>query len=269
MWLFMSNQKLKETLDELKKYAEQLGYFPTSTEWNAYALNKYLTVSSITRNTGKTWEELRKEFGFKPKNKRFTKEEIIKQLQQAAKEVNGNLTLKRFLEWRGNNPEIVTQGIIEKTFGSFNEAKKAAGLPVSKTFRHKYTLKEVEKALIDCYNEIGLFSNRDYDEWTKRKSKEGKIYPSLSVVIKMAGYVNDLKRRLGIPVYEKSISVKPITEDEVIRSLKQFVRENLKRVDYEKWSMEYNKPSLSTLDKFGGYKKLLKKVLKEMSDEIE
>ena len=90
MEIRMKNKSLKTSLKELRSFSEELGYFPTTTEWNIHALNKHLTAHSIIRNTGKTWEEIRKEMGFKPKNRRCTKEGIIMAIKKAAEENNGH-----------------------------------------------------------------------------------------------------------------------------------------------------------------------------------
>ena len=262
--------RLAESLDALKQLASEKGYWPSTSEWNAYAVTKqYLSAMSITRNTDKKWEQLRENFGFPPKNKRFSKNDVILSLQKAAADVGGNLTLKKYIEWQKRNHDAVTSGRIERLFGSFNNAKKAAGLPVVKSYRKKYTIKEVEQALIDCANELGLYSNAEYEKWVKNKASKGVYYPSLSVVINMVDSVPDTKRKLGIPTYERYEATEKISLEEVKRSLYEFVCEKLGPKAYRKWAVERGKPSPSTLENYGGYYKLIIDAMNRYSDKIK
>lgn len=268
MVITLKNERLEKSLAALKEFSKELGYWPSTTEWNAHSLNQYLSGMSISRNTKKTWEEMREQFGFKPKSKKFTKEEALSSLVLASEDNKGNLTLKKYNEWRKKYPDSVTQGRIERLFGSFNNAKREAGLPVLKPYRKKYTIQEIEQALIDCSKDLGgLFSNTEYDKWTKQKGVKGIQYPSLRVVINTTDSIQETKKRLGIPTHVKYMPMDKISKEEMEKGLNEFVVEQLQQVKYRRWSIERGKPSISTLSNFGGYYKLLSDVLKKRLED--
>lgn len=132
-----AKDKQAYSLEALIHYAKEKDVWPSLSEWTDYAKEHQLFgPSSIIHYTNKKWTELRDEHGFqdktpnsRPKGTFFTEEECIHALKDAAKQtLDYTIPVRKYDEWRKGQKDYPTSSTISKKFGSWNEAKRRAGL---------------------------------------------------------------------------------------------------------------------------------------------
>jgi hypothetical protein len=114
----------------------------------------------------------------------FTNKEIISALQTAAKQIKGVLKRETYQEYYEKHRNVPHSYTIIRRYGRWNEALKAAKLPVNKraTYRSKFTAEDCVDALLEARKELGhLPSGNEYSDlwWSKLKAKG---HPSVSTI---------------------------------------------------------------------------------------
>lgn len=252
--------KLKESVEALKKYASDIGYWPPESEWNQHAKKKKLYVGQTIRlKTEKSWERLRKEFGFKPKNKTFSKEDCIRALKNAAEVYGPKLKRKEYEVWRKTQEDVPSPAQISLQFRSFTNAKIAAGLIPNQIIGKTFSNDEIANALKACAKEKGiLFSDSEYEEWRAGR----KDIPTIETVRKRLGSLVEAKRKLGLKGYIPGTNLREYKENEWKSYFYDFVEHALSQESYKKWAAVNNAPSASVLYRHaGGHTEALLKIL--------
>ena len=252
--------RLDASLEALKKYAEKLGFWPSLSEWNTYAReNGYYQFQGIHYHTRKSWETLRKEFGFPTKQKKFTKEECIVALQKAAQKYGSALKRKEYNEWRKSNPDTPSAAQLVTVFGSYTKAKIEAGLLPNKIGGKTFSDEEIISALKKCAAEIGeKFSERQYEKWRNNR----KNIPSIETIRKRFGSAVEARKKLGLDWFESGPQYKYNNENWQAPFM-EFLREVLSSRNYARWAKRNGGPSLKAIrNNAGSYSKALEKMLK-------
>lgn len=263
----MKEQKLKESLDALVQYARKLGHFPSTADWRKYANEHgYYSAVTIMTHTQKSWEMLRKQLGFEPKIKSYTKEECIKALRKAAEVYGIFIRRREYEEWAKKQGNVPTAAQLISIFGNYTEAKIASGLFPNEPFGKKYTDEECLEALKACEKDIGpLFSETDYLEWQKNHPE----YPHFETIRKHFGGFNKAKEYLQLATYNKGKNINALEKEEWKSYFYRFIQDMLSIESYEKWAKENNGPSLTTIFRHaGGHKKALLKLLPVYIEEL-
>ena len=252
--------RLDASLTALKKYAEKLGYWPSISEWNAYAReNGYYQFQGLHYHTKKSWETLRKEFGFPTKQKKFTKEECIEALQKAAEKYGPAIKRKEYNEWQKKHPNTPTSAQLATVFGSYTNAKIEAGLLPNQVGGKTFTDEEIISALKECAAGIGeKFSEAQYEKWRNGR----RNIPSIETIRKRFGSAVEARKKLGLDSFEPGPQYK-YDNERWQAPFMEFLREVLSSKNYARWAERNNGPSLKAIrNNAGSYSKALEKMLK-------
>jgi hypothetical protein len=257
--------KLKHTLDALGQYAKSLGYWPSGSQWDVYAKQHgYFVTITTCQYTGKSWNELRDDFGFPPREKVYSKEECIAAMQKAAIHLGEFFTKREYEKWHTEDLPSVSQ--IRRHFqGKFNNAKLAAGLLPNKSWGKEYTDEEIAQALRDCSRDIGkdLFSDDDYLAWAD------DTRPHIETIRARFGGIANAKKLLGLESFSAGPQYK-YTEGRWEIPFMEFLAFALNHDQYEKWAKENNGPSKTAIiDNAGGYEKALLKMVPKYLEKIK
>lgn len=254
------DDKLKKSVEALRKYASEVGYWPSESEWNRFAKeNGFYVGQTIRAKTEKSWESLRKEFGFAPKNKTYTKEDCIRALKKAAEVYGLKLKRKEYEAWRKTQEDEPSPAQISLLFRSFTNAKIAAGLIPNQIIGKTFSNDEIADALRSCAKEKGiLFSDSEYEEWRDGR----KDIPTIETVRKRLGSLVEAKKKLGLKGYLPGTKLKEYQEDEWKSYFYDFIEDVLSQKNYKKWAETNNAPSPSVLYRHaGGHTEALLKIL--------
>lgn len=182
-----------ELLDRLRELARTTGGPVTQEDAN----NSPNCPSAPTyQRHFSSWNEAKKAAGLETVDAdetpvRYTDEELCDLLRRLAAAVDGPVTI-RDLEAAEGYPDHTT---FERRFGSWNEAKQAAGLdPVEKGQGQRgntYSDEELLQLLRDCATEIG-------GSLTKEAVNQVKGYPSASTYRRRFGSWTRAKEKAGL-----------------------------------------------------------------------
>lgn len=260
--------EIQRSLEAAKMLAEQLGYWPSSRQWDKYAKeNGFMTAGAIRYRTGKNWEDFRKEYGFSRKIREWTAEECIQALQQAAEELGEFFTKREYEAWQNSKKNAPTATQISRKFaGSFNNAKRAAGLLLNEPWGKFFSDTEILDALRECSKVYGsLFSEKDYEKWRE----DFPDAPNIETIRSRFGGVPEAKKILGLDYYEPSGYAKFDNgrwEDYFLR----FLAHALNIENYKTWAKENDGPSINALaDNAGGYEQALLAMLPKYIEKIK
>ncbi|MBU5341319.1 hypothetical protein [Caldifermentibacillus hisashii] len=259
--------KLKESIKALKERASELGYWPPKREWDIYAKeNGYYSMVSIRKKSRKTWEELREEFGFEAKIKRYTADDCIRALQSAAEEYGPKLSIRQYEAWAKTQTDVPSTMQISTIFKTYANAKIKAGLIPNQVTGKIFTVDEILEALKKCAEEKGvLFTDADYEEWRKGK----KEMPSIETIRKRLGSLVLAKEQLGLEYYQMGENARRYEENEWRAYFYDFISHSLSIESYKRWAKENNAPSVSVLfRRTGGHKKALLELLPIYIDDL-
>lgn len=131
---FLNTQKAwtkEEIIQAVKNFYSQEGRLPRNRDFIA-SNGKYPSPPKVVREFG-SWNQAIKEAGFIPTqiHKIWTKEEIIKVIQDFYKENNTIPQMRDFIDSNGKYPGKTT---VQKYFGSWNRAIEEAGFISNKFF---------------------------------------------------------------------------------------------------------------------------------------
>ena len=127
----------------------------------------------------------------KPNKKNYSKEELIQKLQDWVK-IHGKSPKQREIEEDPSMPSFMTY---ISHFGSFNAAKKAAGLKVYKQGNQQYEREYLLEKLRERAKELGRpVRAKDIDN--------DKSIPSMSTYRKVFGSLEEAQREAGVEVYK-------------------------------------------------------------------
>jgi hypothetical protein len=129
----------------------------------------------------------------------WTEEKMIANLRALAEEVGHSPSIKEWIAGR-HQP---SSALYLQRFGSWNDAKVAAGLPLNRTARQHYVRAFSDEDLIEAVaqflrtdnprNPLEKFGAYQYDRWRKEMVKAGFSYPSLSLIRVRLGAWQDVK----------------------------------------------------------------------------
>jgi len=95
------SESVDKTLKELRRFATELGHWPSQKEWDQHAKSVgVLTWMGLYYHLRRNWEQLRKEMGFPPHTKKWTAEECLEWLRRASEELGPSFTRGAYREWR-------------------------------------------------------------------------------------------------------------------------------------------------------------------------
>lgn len=261
------NKKLNDSLEALKKFASDLGHWPFRSEWDSYAKeNGYYLYQTIYYHTEKSWEELRKEFGFQKKITRYTKDDCIAALKEAAEIYGPTIKRREYNEW-AKEKDAPTAMQMVSIFGSYTKAKLAAGLIPNQISGKTFSDEEIIKALIDCsYAKGKLFSESEYEEWRAGR----KDIPHIETIRKRFGGIPEAKKSLELDTYIGGENVNQLKEGVWKAYFYEFIRNSLSMESYEQWRKKKDAPSLTALrNHAGGFRKALECMLPVFLDELK
>lgn len=261
-------RNLEQSLKGLQQYVESIGYWPTQKQWNKYAKenNFYSTVGFFER-TKKSWETLRQEMGYPPRNKQYTKEDCIKAIKQASNHLGELFTKREYVDWQKDYPELPSANKISRICGGWNSAKVEAGLFINIAFGKEFTEREIFDALKSCAKIYGvLFSEEQYLAW---RSGNPEI-PHIETIRRKLGGIPEAKRKMGLESYAPGPQIK-YSNDQWKEPFMRFIVEMLNYNNYIKWAKESDdRPSMSAIvDNAGGYEQALLEVLSVYMKKIK
>jgi hypothetical protein len=146
------------------------------------------------------WREKVSESNRSSYSREWTREKMIANLQSLAEEIGHSPSIRDWLASR-RQPSVA---LYLQRFGTWNDAKKAAGLSANRTFRQHYTRKFSEEDMIDA---VAMFLRTDnpshgaskfgayqYDRWCKEMTEAGFSFPSLALLRIRLGSWRDVKQ---------------------------------------------------------------------------
>ncbi|WP_067924841.1 hypothetical protein [Alicyclobacillus shizuokensis] len=251
--------RLDQSLAALKELASQLGYWPSKEQWDEYAsVHGLLRYMSMYYHIRKSWNTLRDEMGFSPREVTYTKEDCIRALQEAAK-VAPLLSQDAYEAWQTQHPEYPTLEQVKRRLGgTWNRAKERAGLPTVDPAREGWSDEELRASLLACSAFYGLkFSEQDYVEWREKHPDR----PHIETIRARFGGMAQAKKALGLDAYEVGPPTE-YTDAQILSYLLRFLREQISLDAYLQWREVNGGPSMTPIrERFGGYEEALRRSL--------
>lgn len=241
---------IEETEQEMQRFAASLGYWPSQSEWNEHAKEQgFYSFEGLVYHTKKTWKEYRELFGFSQRPQDFNKENCVDAILKAAR--GGTyLSEKEYIAWRNGNKNYPSQVKIQDIFKTWNNAIQAAGLAAFHRGGHYFTSQEIENALKKCQQDLKRkFSESEYMKW---RAGNPEIPHAQTVRRHLEGFdfTKQQFKKNHHEVYEN--------RDEWLLPLAQFIGEQLKEANYQKWRKHNKAMSPVTLiEKEGSYRKAI------------
>ncbi|WP_206922728.1 hypothetical protein [Alicyclobacillus suci] len=254
-----AQERLEASLVALKSFATELGYWPSKEQWDRYASEHgMLRYMSIYHHLRRSWNLLRDDMGFAPREIGPTEEECIAALREATK-TSPLLPRRDYEAWRQAHPGYPSAiQIILRLGGTWNMAKEKAGLVTIDPSHDGYSDEELRSSLLECSKVCGeKFSENDYIEW--RENNPG--HPHIATIRARFGGTAEAKRALGLETYDIG-SPTEYTEAQVLSSLIRFLRDQLNIDVYDEWRKQHDGPSITAIRaRFAGYEEALHRAL--------
>lgn len=260
--------KLEKSIEALKQYASMLGYWPSISQWDEYAKEHgYMIFQTMRYHHEKSWEQLRKEFGFPKKQKRYTKEQCVEALRKAAEIYGPTISRKEYERWAREQEDVPSSVQISIVFGSYTQAKIEAGLVPNAVIGKTFSNEDIIQALQNCAKVKGkLFSETEYEEWRKGR----KDIPHVETIRRRFGSVVEARKALGLEYYESGKNIFAWKDEDWKAYFFQFINHALSIDQYEKWAKENEAPSISALRRHaGGYRAALRQLLPIYLEELK
>ena len=190
-------KSVSDTEKAMLKFASELGYWPSRTQWDRYAKeNGYMTFVGIYYHTKKNWNAYREEFGFSPREKIFSREECVQAVRQVAESLGQFFARKEYDEWQKTKPDLPSIGQIAGRCGTWNRAKEEAELFTNAAWGKEFDDDEIIQALKDCSNALGtLFSESEYMAWNDGTK------PYIETIRKRMGSLVEAKKAMELETY--------------------------------------------------------------------
>ncbi|GMA52046.1 hypothetical protein GCM10025857_34030 [Alicyclobacillus contaminans] len=187
----VNRERLEASLAALREFADEMGYWPSIRDWNAYAKDHdVMAAVTITRRMGMKWTDVGKYLGFAP----LTEQDCIDALRAAAAVYPG-LSVGDYEKWRANHPDRPNANAMLLMFGTWNAAKEKAGISLQAPHVHVISDEDMIRALKLCAEACGpSFGMRQYREWRKEHPDQ----PSLAAICMRFGAFNVAKQRAGL-----------------------------------------------------------------------
>jgi predicted DNA-binding transcriptional regulator AlpA len=246
---------IEEIETNIVAFANELGRWPSIYEWGVYSKGKALGSYRTIRLLGGNFDEMRIKHGFKSSRTPFTKEDCITALVSASDSLGKKFTMERYRVWSNEDSTLPKVGPIKNLFGTFNKAKQAAGLSITVSKKKIFTVEEIKQALLACAKDLGnKFNDNEYTNWNN-----GSYPSSTAMRILLKDSINDLKKELGLDVYQ-NVGEREFTDSDLMNSVKKFIGDQLRLTEYEQWSAEYGAPSIKILQqRLGKFTGILEK----------
>jgi hypothetical protein len=186
----------QDILNILLKVYNHFGYIPFNQEYDQFAKENNLPSRHVIKgHTGKTFSYHVRVSKF-PRKGEFTKQQIIDALLKASKSYGGNIQRRQYDEWHKQNKDKPSGTDIRNTFGTFNNAKVAAGLSI-RTARQIVTEKDCVNALLKCAKDLNvkIFTEEEYEAWRDRGNQE---YPAANTVRAKLGKFREALEKVGL-----------------------------------------------------------------------
>ncbi|MNW32211.1 hypothetical protein D3C74_91500 [compost metagenome] len=257
------NNKLSESIQEMKRYAESIGYWPAKTDYNYHAKqNGFYTFQAIEYHTKRNWESYRLEFGIPKKRGNFTKDNAIEAMKLAAKEFGEGFNRKEYTEF-SKDKNIPSSGQIRVMFGGWNDAREAAGFHDNITWGNRFTDEELLEAARQCNTVFPNFTDEEYREWQNKE-----IHPNIETIRRRFGSINVVKKKIGATEREAKSPPK-FANGEWMAYLLSFISDQLAYSKYLAWSeKKEGAPSIRALrDNAGGYDIALRKAIENFKQK--
>ena len=257
----------KSTEKAILNYANKLGYWPSTSQWDKYAKeNNHMTFVGIYYHTRKSWETYRVEFGFPVRDKIYTREECVQAICQAAESLGQFFTRREYEEWQKDNLDLPTAAQISRRCNGWNNAKKEADLLPNAVMGKQFDNETIFNALRECAKVYGdLYSEEQYMNW-----RDGNLeIPHIETIRKRLDSLPEAKRKMNLQSYDEGAQYK-YTEGRWKEPFLDFLTHALNNERYQKWAKENNAPSMKALfDNVGGYEKALLETLPMYMEKIK
>lgn len=186
--------------------------------------------------------------------KQFTNEEMITELR---KFYIAKGKRPRMSDFKGKKPSCDQ---ISKRFGSWSKALKSAGVPYGKRKESDYDKDYLLECLLDYY--------KKYDKVPTIRGMKGKGYPTVHpYIVNFGSFKNALvEAKLFEHREDKHQFCEVYTDEQLIRSLKEYMRDKETIPTYEIMNKEL-KPSLSTfLYRFNSLENMFRQIGLSLED---
>lgn len=219
----------EEAILALKTFAASLGRTPS---YRDYRNHKIKPSTKVIQDLFGSWSKALQEAQLEPiKVIKYSKEDAIKALQEYNKTTGNTPTYNEILK-----PSSTT---IEKLFGSWNEAIKAAGLEAN-LYRSKYTKDIICDAILRFYSAEKRVPK--YDDFT------GLVdYPSGHTVCRYFNTWNDAIVASGL---EPVTVINSHDKENITKAIQRFVSTNGRIPTYEDFKHTTEYPSPTTVRRY-------------------
>ncbi|WP_088832749.1 hypothetical protein [Paenibacillus tyrfis] len=251
------SKRFEESIERLQEYAREHGW-PTVQQWNSFAKKQgLLQTGAILRFTKKSWRQICEQYGFPFTFNRYTKNDCIAAIIEAASVVGSSLTKIQYEEFR-KGKDLPSISNINTLCTGWNAAKREAGLEENQTAKMPYTDEELLGALSAAAKDLGeKFSYLQYQEWNNGE------YPHYLSILNRYGSIEEAKKRRDLPSFKVGGQEK-YPDGYWKEALKKFVIQNISRDDYEAWARKNTAPSVQVIyDDKGSYEAAVLEILLE------
>lgn len=243
---------MKESLMKIEGLRQAIEHFkrmPTLHEYKEFAKkNGYPHYSTIQRQTGKTWGEIQAALGLQNAD-RFTPEYLIQKLREASEHLGERFSQRQYHEWQKRNKDFPTLFTLESKLGSWNKARIAAGLPLSKkqSYPIRYTKEDCREALKQYMQETGekRVVLQEYEAWRMKKKEEGITYPSGAIIRRRYGFLVTAVEDAGGHYFAHA------DEEIALNCFLEYINTVVNMKAYNEWAVQNGKYTYSYFNHLG------------------
>lgn len=203
------------------------------------ASNRSPKVATIIKYFG-SWNEAIKQAGLQPNASNielYTDEDILNALRDFYLR-NGHYISTTLYQESGTRPGLP---VIQKRFGSWNNALSAADIPLNKEMEQKYTKEEIIRVLRDFYENNGIITREFY-------MLSGQI-PHLHTIINYFGTWESALEEADIDTEKDR---KQYTKEEIIQSIQRCYQDSRKTMTISTYINGDYLPKLATIRRVFG-----------------
>lgn len=205
----------EDLLDQMRLVKEENGKV-TPRLFNAH---EETASSSLIMRRFSSWTDAKQEAGIHEdlssetgRERQYSDEDVLAHIRECADRNDGKCTV-RLLQ---AEDDLITPSVAVSRFGSWQKAKKKAGLDVDERSGNsrprEYTDEDYLEYIRKCYEKYGKATQRKFNE----EAKENEDHPTAGAIRKRFGSWSAAKEEAGI-----NSETRTYTDDELIKQLRE------------------------------------------------
>lgn len=220
----LDNSK-QDCIDAIKWVADEIGHSPSQREYKEQKRDSEPSKSTIRRRIG-SWNKAKQQAGLETRlydsGIEYSEDDYLEALQRVSTEIGHSPSVSEYKEhYTDSEPPF---RIIRNEFGSWNKAKRRAGLKILCNRKGKYSEQDCIDAIKRVADEIGHSPSQiEYKEHYRNSE------PSVDIIKRKTGW-NEVKQQAGL-------KTEGYSEKEILNAIQRVSN----KVGHSSSIAEYNK----------------------------